>query len=261
MEDTYYQDFDYSVCCEIGLKFMLENKIKPPEQLLSQIISSIHNYVTSGNKYYSRLLVPDWDFPGETDEKVVNGFIITWIETFSELPPREVMDAFCSHVRDINFMDICLKYITKLKIKPPPELLTRSNLSIISSIEPRRNKTPNSWSDESDDSESFVSNCIRASDIDKFITTWIEIFSELPSHELMRHIYAGNYYWNFPFAFIENTKMKPDSRLIKFIIRTYTMEKRNKFAECWTKIFSEPAPTEILKCAPPVRRSTYADCW
>jgi len=181
----------------IAVKFIRKTKSKPDQRLISNII--LHS------------------------ECISEEFIIAWIETFSELPPDEIMNILyncCCYICIlVNFIDIATAFIRKTKTRPDPRLMS----NIISQ-------------------SAYIS--------EEFIIVWIETFSELPPDEFMHWIYNFNInyidYVSIGRSFIQSTKTKPSTELMNHIktkiLGDETYDNKTfllSFLINWIEIFSE----------------------
>jgi hypothetical protein len=206
----------------IGSKFITVTKTKPDDVLLSRIQNDMTKPRTSSTLFMNHFLENRLKSQTYSHE-----FIINWIETFSELPPYQLMNTFYNskYCEYSDFPEIGTCLIRKTKTMPGAELMSQ----IISYLTVKHSvifSVPDSSQD--------------------FIITWLKTFSELPPDDFMKIIYARRKYVNFAFEFVQITKTKPDSRLIMHVISNATRNILTEFYELWIKTFSELPPTEIL---------------
>jgi len=197
---------------------ILKTKCEPDSELISKLKNSLsHHLDLTRDKIY------DYHPPAQVK---LERFVITWIETFSELPPTEIMNVLYNGLRYAGYLDLAFigeRFITKTKTKPPTEFMTKLTY--------------------------FVVNLVPG----KFITAWIETFSELPPAEFMAAVYAvaNVSYIAISVTFIRNTKTKPDPNLMSRMLvdikhNTYDSSELDTFVESWIGTFSELPPTEFM---------------
>jgi len=196
--NEYYKHYNSSYYIDIVSKFIRKTKTRPPPELMSKLVNQI---------------------------RLINSkFIITWIETFSELPPADIMRPYYANKHD--YLDIVLSFILKTRSKPPRELISKMC----------------DWSQLRD------FNQLR-----EIILSWIEIFSELPPNEFFRQCYDTHHMnINFTFIalkFIQKTKTRPSQELMQIVAMTISFLSDNfvsELYEAWIEIFSELPPEIIL---------------
>jgi hypothetical protein len=186
---------------KIATRYIQATKTKPTDYIISGIGASILMYSSSC----------DWLLSDARE------FMLTWIETFSELPPSKC----CICHRKFDFMDIASKFINKTKIKPPAELMSE-----------------------------LIPHDLRATEI--FVVDWIKIFSELHPIEFMTSLYymensTDINYLKIISAFINETKNKPPRDLLSILTTFATNAELTKLYEIWITTFSEFPPESILR--------------
>ena len=187
------------VYLDAAIMSIKNTKILPTNNMLSRVAS----------------IIDDHDAHMNTDR--IDKFIITWIETFSILPPDDIMTR-CYRNKDVNlnYINICTKFIQTTKSKPSAELY---------------------WH-VTHDSHKHVDSEL------KFMITWIETFSELPPDDVFSSLKC-NEYGKIGEVFIRTTNQKPGQKLLDSIKSLGTLLSPN-FLVTWIETFSELPPDDII---------------